>query len=153
VSSADRSRFVYVTYIRTASASLWEALTLPPLVRQYWFGAVLECGWKKGSPWKIAAPDGSVYDKGEILEIDPRRRIIIGWTNEWKPEFKAEGSSCCTIELAPFDKSVKLTLTHEMERPESKFIAAVSAAWPLTLSNLKSLLETGEVAVTTHPGH
>jgi hypothetical protein len=82
-----------------------------------------------------------------------RRRIVIDWTNEWKPEFKAEGASCCTIELAPFDKSVKLTLTHEMERPESGFIAAVSAAWPLTLSNLKSMLETGEVAVTTHPGH
>jgi uncharacterized protein YndB with AHSA1/START domain len=153
MSSANRSHFVYVTFIRTTPAKLWEALTEPQLIRRYWFDMAIECGWKQGSPWKIVAPDGSVYDKGELLEIDPRRRMVIRWTNEWKPEFKAEGPSRCTIDLEPVDKSVKLTITHEIERPESKLIAAVSAAWPLTLSNLKSLLETSEVAVTTHPGH
>jgi hypothetical protein len=51
------------------------------------------------------------------------------------------------------DRAVKLTITHEIDRPESELIKALSVAWPLTISNLKSLLETGEVAVTTHPGH
>jgi uncharacterized protein YndB with AHSA1/START domain len=147
------SQFTYVTFIRTTPAKLWEALTQPQLIRRYWFDATIECSWEKGSPWKLVAPQGSAYDTGEILEIDPPRRMVIRWSNEWKPEFKAEGPSRCTIELEPFDRSVKLTLTHEMERPESKLIAALSAAWPLTLSNLKSLLETNEVAVTTHPGH
>jgi uncharacterized protein YndB with AHSA1/START domain len=153
MSAANRTSFVYVTFIRTTPEKLWEALTDPQFTRKYWFGTTVECGWNKGSPWKIVAPDGSVYDKGEILEIDPQYCMVICWTNEWKPEFKAEGPSRCTIELEPLDKSVKLTITHEIERPESKLIAAVSAAWPLTLSNLKSLLETSEVAVTTHPGH
>jgi hypothetical protein len=40
-----------------------------------------------------------------------------------------------------------------MERPDSKFIGAVSEGWPLVLSNLKSLLETGDVAVVYHHGH
>jgi len=40
-----------------------------------------------------------------------------------------------------------------MERPDSKFIGAVAAGWPLVMSNLKSLLETGDVAVVYHRGH
>jgi hypothetical protein len=50
------------------------------------------------------------------------------------------------------DGAVKLTSTHEIERPASKFITALSEGWPLVLSNLKSLLETGEAALTTYPG-
>jgi uncharacterized protein YndB with AHSA1/START domain len=153
MSTAGRSSFQYVTIIRTTPAKLWEALTQAEVTRKYWFGVTVESEWKKGSPWKLIGPDGRVYDKGEILEIDPQRRIVIRWTNDWHPEFKPEGPSRCTFELEPVDKSVRLTLTHEIDRPESKLIKAVSANWPLTLSNLKSLLETGEVAVTTHPGH
>jgi uncharacterized protein YndB with AHSA1/START domain len=153
MNASNGSRFVYVTYVRTTPARLWEALTEPRLVSQYWFNAIVECGWKKGSPWKMARADGSLMDTGEILEIDPPRRIIIRWQNEWNPEFGAEGPSRCTYDLEPVDRAVKLTVTHEMDRPESKLITAVSRAWPIALSNLKSLLETGEVAVTSHPGH
>ena len=148
-----RSRFLSVTYIRTTPTKLWEALTDPRIIRQYWFGAIVACDWNRGSPWKMAHPDGRVVDTGEILEIDPPRRIVIRWQNEWNPEFKAEGPSRCTIELAPVDRAVKLTITHETDRPESRFIRALSDTWPLCISNLKSLLETGDIAVTTHPGH
>ncbi len=153
MNAANRSHFVYVTIIRTTPTKLWEALTRPEFMRQYWFGMTIECDWKSGSHWKIVGGDGKVYDTGELLEIDPPRRMVIRWTNEWKPELKSEGPSRCTIELEPVDKSVKLTITHEMDRPESRFIRATSEGWPLLLSNLKSLLETGEVALTTHPGH
>jgi hypothetical protein len=55
--------------------------------------------------------------------------------------------------LEPADRAVKLTITNEIHRPESELIKAVSRAWPITISNLKSLLETGQVTVTTQPGH
>ena len=153
MNAADRSQFVYVTFIRTTPAKLWQALTEPTFIRQYWFGTTVECAWKKGSPWKMVGADGNLTDSGEILEIDPPRRMVIRWLNEWKPELKAEGTSRCTIELEPVDSAVKLTITHEIDRPESKLITAVSGGWPRILSNLKSLLETGEVAITWHPGH
>ena len=152
MSAANRSSFVYVIFIRTTPEKLWEALTDPQFIRQYWFGTTVECGWKKGSPWKMVGSDGRLVDTGEILEIDPPRRMIIRWQNEWKPELKAEGPSRCTLTLEPMDGAVKLTSTHEIERPESRFIAALSEGWPLVLSNLKSLLETGAVAMTTPPG-
>ena len=153
MSAADRSTFVYVTFIRTTPEKLWEALTDSKFIRQYWFGSTVECGWKKGSPWKLVGSDGNLTDTGEILEIDPPRRMVIRWQNEWKPELKAEGPGRCTFELEPVGSAVKLTITHQIDRPESKLITAVSGGWPRVLSNLKSLLETGEIAITEAQHH
>jgi uncharacterized protein YndB with AHSA1/START domain len=153
MSATNRSTFVYITIIRTTAEKLWEALTDPKFIRQYWYGVEVTCTWMKGSPWKIAFPDGRLADAGEILEIDPPRRMVIRWQNEWNPEMKAEGPSRCTIDLLPLDGAVKLTITHEIDRPQSQFLAGVSTGWPYTLSNLKSLLETGEIATKSHPGH
>ena len=44
--------------------------------------------------------------------------------------------------------AVKLTITHMMDRAESKLIEAVSGGWPCILSNLKSLLETGQIILS-----
>ena len=153
MSANDRSTFVYVIFIRTTPERLWAALTDPQFVRQYWFDTTVECAWTKGSPWKLVGADGSLTDTGEILEIDPPRRMVIRWLNEWKPELKAEGPSRCTIELEPAGTAVKLTIRHEIDRRGSKFITAVSGGWPSILSNLKSLLETGAIAIASHPGH
>lgn len=146
MSAASRSSFVYVTFIRTTPEKLWEALTDPQFIRQYWFGCTVECGWKKAAPWKLVQADGRVMDSGEIIEIDPPRRMIIRWQNQWNPEMNAEGPGTCTIELESSGRAVKLTITHGNERPESKHITAVSGGWPRILSNLKSWLETGEIA-------
>ena len=62
--------------------------------------------------------------------------------------FKAEGPGRCTFDIEPMAGAVKLTITHEIDRLDSKLIHAVSGGWPLVLSNLKSLLETGEIVVT-----
>ena len=141
------SKFVYVTFIRTSPEKLWSALTTPEFIKQYWFDMTHETDWKVGSPWKMLFPDGRVADMGEIAEFEPPRRLAIRWRNEFKPELKAEGWSRCVMELEPADGAVKLTVTHTIELENSKFIEAVSGGWPKILSNLKSLLETGKVAI------
>lgn len=141
------SRFVYVTYIRTTPERLWQALIDPEFTRQFWVGTWQECEWKVGATWKLMIPDGRVGDAGEVLEIDPPRRLVLSWRNEFLPELRAEGYSRMTYELEPRGETVKLTVTHEMDRPDSKLIAGVSAGWPQLLSSLKSLLETGESLV------
>jgi len=97
--------------------------------------------------------DGRVADSGQVVEAIPPRRIAIKWRNEWNPELKAEGDSLCTMDIEPVaDTSpqvVRLSIAHTIERAESKFIGAVSGGWPRILSNLKSLLETGDVAMKT----
>ena len=137
------SQFVYVIYIRTTPEKLWQALTQPEFTRRYWFETWQESDWKPGAAWRIMLPDGRVADIGEILEIEPERRLVLKWRNEFKPELQAEGFSRLTCELEKQDESVKLTVMHEMDKPGSKFIEAVSGGWPCILSSLKSLLETG----------
>lgn len=142
-----RSTFVYVTYIRTTPEKLWSALTDAEFMRQYWFGCHCESGWTPGSPWQLVYPDGSIADTGEVVEADPPRRLVIRWRNRTKPEIEAEGDSLCAFEIEPSSTAVKLSITHTIEREPSKFIDAVSGGWPKVLSNLKSLLETGSIAL------
>lgn len=150
--SDAQTRFVYVTYIRTTPEKLWAALTLPEFTKQYWFGVSMECDWKTGSGWAMKYPDGRVTDSGEILEADPPRRLVIKWLNEWKPEFKAEGYSRCTMELEQVEDTAKLTVIHEIDKPNARVInEGVSQGWPKILSNLKSLLETGAVVLPVKP--
>lgn len=140
-----KSKFVYVTYIRTTPEKLWEALLQPEFTKLYWGGVTMQSDWQPGASWTMTLGDGRLGDAGEIVEIDAPRRLVIRWRNHWKPELAAEGDSRCTIELEPSAGFVKLTLLHEMDRPESRFIEAVSGGWPKILSGLKSLLETGSV--------
>jgi uncharacterized protein YndB with AHSA1/START domain len=140
----NNSRFVYVTWIRTTPEKLWEAITQPAFTRQIWSECWQESDWKPGSPWKLMLPDGRVGDSGEILEIEPNKRLVIRWRNEFVPELREEGDSRMTMELEPQEETVKLTLIHEMEKPGAKLIEAVSGGWPVILSSLKSLLETGQ---------
>ncbi len=142
-----RSTYVYVTYIRTTPQKLWQALTDPAFIRQYWFGMDAQSTFTTGSPWKLVAGDGTLFDSGEIVEATPPRRLVIRWTHQNKPELKAEGASLCTMELEPTSGAVKLSITHTIERDPSAFAAAVSGGWPKVISNLKSLLETGTIAL------
>ena len=145
----QKSTFIYVTYIRTTPEKLWQALTTPEFNRQFFFGTTQESEWKKGAAWRLMIPDGRVADSGEILEIDPPRRLVLKWRNEFMPELRAEGYSRMTCEIEKQGASVKLTIVHEMDKPGSKFIESVSEGWPPILSSLKSLLETGESLVET----
>lgn len=140
-----RSSFVYVTYIRTTPERLWAALTGAEFAREYWRGAYPEAEWKVGGAWKLKFPDGRQADAGEIVACEPNRKLAIRWRNEFRPELKEEGWSLCTMDIEPVEGVVKLTVTHAIERANSKFIEAVSGGWPQILSNLKSLLETGSV--------
>ena len=143
-----RSTFVYVTYIRTTPERLWSALTSDAeFMKQYWFGVHCQSQWTAGSSWKMVYSDGTISDAGEIIEAQPPRRLVIRWQHQNKPELKAEGDSRCTLELEPIGTTVKLSITHTIEREPSKFIEAVSGGWPKIIANLKSLLETGSIAL------
>jgi uncharacterized protein YndB with AHSA1/START domain len=144
MSEAAQSTFVYVTYIRTSPEKLWSALLQPQFTRQYWYGMDMVCDWQVGAAWQLRFADGRIGDTGEVLEIDPPRRLVLRWQNEFRPELKAEGPATCVFDLAPSGEIVKLTITHSSARKDSQLIVAVSGGWPKILSNLKSLLETGE---------
>ncbi len=142
-----KSTCIYVSYIRTTPEKLWKALTDAEFTKQYWFGMRSESEWRAGSPWKLVSQNGEVWDAGEVVEAKPPKRLVLRWHHQKKPELKAEGPTLCTMELEPGAGAVKLTITHTIERESSKVIEAVSGGWPKVISNLKSLLETGSIAL------
>jgi uncharacterized protein YndB with AHSA1/START domain len=152
----SKPKFVYVTYIRATPEKVWTALTDPQTIRKFWFGITAESDFKPGSSWALKFEDGRTADSGEILEAIPPKRLVIRWLNEFRPEVKAEGWSRCTMEIEMAEyypqfggKAVKLTINHELEGEGTKFIEAVSDGWPKVVANLKSLLETGDIAFQT----
>ena len=148
MSQSSESSFVYVIFIRTTPEKLWSVLTDANQMKEYWFGMQMQTEWRTGAEWQMVFPDGRVADTGEILELERPKRIRLKWRNEFRPELKAEGFALCTLEIEPVGVAVQLTITHTIERADSKFIRAVSGGWPKILSNLKSLLETGQVLLT-----
>lgn len=88
-------------------------------------------------------------DTGDVLEIEPPKRLVVSWRNELFADARAEGHSRCTFEIEQADGCVKLSVTHEMDMPGSKLIEKVSGGWPVLLASLKSLLETGDALELT----
>jgi uncharacterized protein YndB with AHSA1/START domain len=139
-----KSTFAYVTYIRTTPEKLWQALIDPEFARQYWVETWQDCAWSKGAAWKLMIPDGRVGDAGEVLEIDPPRKLVLSWRNEFMPDLKAEGYSRMTYTLEPQGDAVKRAILHEIDVDKSKLIDGTSSGWPGIMASLKTLLETGE---------
>ncbi len=88
--------------------------------------------------------DGRVADSGEVLEAKPPKKLVLKWRNEFREDLKEAGYSPCTYEIEPHGEAGRFSVTHVSE--SRAFIEAVSGGWPMILSNLKSLLETGKVA-------
>jgi uncharacterized protein YndB with AHSA1/START domain len=143
-----QSEFVYITYIKTAPDKLWTALTDPAIMKQWRFGSYAESDWRVGSSWKMFTEVGAVIDTGEVIESRPPTRLSLTWRSEWKPELTAEGYSRCTFDITPEGSmATELVVTHAIDKYPSQLIEGVSIGWPRTLSNLKTLLETGETVL------
>lgn len=138
--------FVYVTHIGTTPRKLWEALTSPEFIRQYWFGRRHDSTWKRGAAVESRSPEGELEWTGKVVESKPPRRLVYSFSVVGEKE----PPSRVTLEIEPLGKAagpqgkaVKLTVTHDKFPPGSKVFPGVQLGWPAILSQLKTLLETG----------
>ncbi|MBV9801053.1 MAG: metalloregulator ArsR/SmtB family transcription factor [Solirubrobacterales bacterium] len=157
----DKPSFVYTTYIHTTPGRLWQALTAPAFTERYW-GVAFETDWSTGSMITLRQWGVTIADSEQvILESEPYRRLSYTWhtfTPEWRKvvqervgfsdEFldrvAAEPRSKVTFELEELGELVKLTVVHDDFEPGSAVLETISQGWPHIVSNLKTLLETGE---------
>jgi uncharacterized protein YndB with AHSA1/START domain len=139
------SRFVYVTLIRASAEKIWDHLTDPQKNKVFWSGYSQQTSWRVGDDYAIVDSAGKAWDTGKVLAFEPPRRLSVTWLHLNDAAMTAEGESTATFELEPASDTVtRLTVTHSIGVAESKLIGAVSTGWPMILSSLKSLLETGE---------
>ena len=134
---------VYVIYIAAAPERVWAALTGSEFTRQYFFGRSVESDWKKGSPWILRMPDGRVDVRGEVRESDRPRKLAVSWNIDWSETKLPE--CLVTYEIEPLgDNLVRLTMTEAHPTPiPPHLLEGGRKGWPMILSGLKSLLETG----------
>jgi DNA-binding transcriptional ArsR family regulator/uncharacterized protein YndB with AHSA1/START domain len=153
----DKPAFVYTTYIHTTPERLWQALTDPAFTQRYW-NVTFDSDWEAGSPMTWHQRGVSIADPDQIvLESEPFRRLAYTW-HTFSPELAealdlsddayeriaAEPRSKVTFDIEALGERVKLTVVHEGFEPDSVIVTMVSNGWPRVLSDLKTLLETGE---------
>jgi len=138
---------VFEIYIKTTPERLWEAITDAELRSQYSFGMRVNSDWSPGSRYEMSHPAANgVLGKGENLEVDPPRRLVQSFMALWSDDVKNEGTSRVTWEIEPVGDSCRLTVTHDQLREDAH--DEVYGGWPMILSGLKTLLETGESLTT-----
>jgi uncharacterized protein YndB with AHSA1/START domain/DNA-binding transcriptional ArsR family regulator len=139
--TASGSEKVFEIYIKTTPERLWEAITDPEMRRQYNFGLGVASDWKPGSRYELSHPRGGDMATGENLEVDPPRRLVQSFIALWSEDVKREGTSRVTWEIEPVGDSCRLTVTHDQLHEDAN--GEIYGGWPMILSGLKTLLETG----------
>ena len=133
---------VFEIYIKTTPERLWEAITDPKMRAQYSFGVETHSDYTPGSTYEAAVPGVIDISAGENLEVDPPNRLVQSFTALWSDEVKAEGTSRVTWEIEPVGSSCRLRVTHDQLGAEAN--SELYGGWPMILSGLKTLVETGE---------
>jgi uncharacterized protein YndB with AHSA1/START domain/DNA-binding transcriptional ArsR family regulator len=138
---------VFEIYIRTTPERLWEAITDPETRTKYNFGSRVDSDWSVGSRLEMSHPkaDG-LLGEGEILEVDPPRRLVHTMTALWSDEVASEGASRVTWDIEAVGDSCRLLVTHDELREGAN--EELYGGWPMILSGLKTWLETGELLTT-----
>jgi len=131
------------TTINAPVSKVWDALTKPEIIKQYFFGTDTITDWKPGSPIKFRGEwEGKKYeDKGTIKEVKDQKLIRYDyWSSMSGIEDKPENYVLITYKLSGEDYDVTLTVTQE-NIPDEKMKAHSVENWKKVLHDLKDLLE------------
>src|SRR4051812_8922526 len=138
---------VFEIYIKTTPERLWQAITDSELRRRYNFGVGVVSDWTPGSRYEGVHPQApGALVEGKNLEVDPPRRLVQSMTALWSDDVRAEGESRVTWEIEQVEDSCRLTVVHDQMREGAN--GEIYGGWPMILSGLKTLLETGEELTT-----
>ncbi len=139
---------VFEIYIKTTPERLWQAITDPKMRAKYTFGVETHSDWTAGSRYVASVPGRVDIAEGENVTVDPPRRLVQSFRALWSDAVKAAGFSRVTWEITPVGNSCRLTVVHDRLPKDAN--PELYGGWPMILSGLKTLLETG--ALLTTPG-
>ena len=138
---------VFEIYIKTTPERLWQAITDSEMRQKYNFGVGVKGDFSPGSRYEGVHPAAPApLIEGVNVEVDPPRRLVPTFTALWSEDAKAEGESRVTWEIEQVEDSCCLRVTHDELREGAN--PELYGGWPMILSGLKTLLETGEELTT-----
>lgn len=148
-----KPEFNYVTFIKAPREKVWDALTQAKFTEKYWFNSRCEGDWSEGSDYAFRVDDEKGKNRvalaGKVIKNDRPNELVYQFTCPTNDEIKHEDSTVQYL-LEETDGVTKLTLRHYNFEEGSKLAAMVSGGWPLVLSGLKTLLESGEQLKLSH---
>lgn len=137
---------VFEIFIKTSPERIWEAITDPEQRAKFSFGVQTHSDWTAGSTYRAGVPGVVDIAEGQNLVVEPPHLLVQSFTALWSDEVKSQGETRVTWEIEQVGDSCRLTVVHD-RLPESAN-AEIYGGWPMILSGLKTLLETGELLTT-----
>jgi len=138
---------IFEIYIRTSPERLWQAITDPEMRSVYSFGNRIESDFTEGSSYTQTNPKANApLGDGVNLVVDPPRKLVQSMVARWSDEVESEGTTRVTWEIEQVGDSCRLVVTHDELREGAN--EQLYGGWPMILSGLKTLLETGEKLTT-----
>jgi uncharacterized protein YndB with AHSA1/START domain len=162
VAVAEKARVttqVHQVYIKATPDMIWEAITSPEWSARYGYRTRVEYDLKPGGAHRhhsteqmIARGLPETCIDGQVIEAVRPRRLVHTFRFLFRAEDKAEGYTRVTWEIVPTSAGFcRLTVTHELEgaprmadATSSTFDGEGGGGWDWILSDLKSVLETGQ---------
>jgi uncharacterized protein YndB with AHSA1/START domain len=153
---------VYRVYIKATPEAIFEAITKPEWTIRYGYNNYADFDLRPGGEYRaraseefLAAGAPEIVVDGEVVEVDPPRKLVQTWRMLMTPPgAEPEGFTRLTYEIADTQQSgvCRLTVTHELaEAPGLAPMLAgdleetgAGGGWNYVLSDLKSVLETGK---------
>ena len=155
---------IYRVFIRATPQAIWDAITKPEWTQRFGYGLKDDYDMRPGGKYRGLANDGmeamgmgGVIVDGEVIEADPPRKLVVTWRMAIDPSMAAEGFTRLTYEIVEGRGGVsRLSVIHDLAgRPGHAAMVAgdrqgpgEGGGWTWILSDLKSLLETGEQMTT-----
>ena len=137
---------VFEVYIKATPERIWEAITDPAQRARYSFGVQTHSDWTAGSSYRAGVPGVVDIAEGENLVVEPPHLLVQSFNALWSDDVRAQGTTRVTWEIEQVGDSCRLTVVHD-RLPEAAN-AELYGGWPMILSGLKTLLETGELLTT-----
>jgi uncharacterized protein YndB with AHSA1/START domain len=137
---------VHTVFIKATPEQLWDAITKPEFTQQYYYGSVIDSTFEPGAPYASWTADRQQqFVAGQVLEVDPPRRLSHTWRTLWDAAAAAEQPSRVSWVIEPQPGGItQLTVTHDQLEASPKTAESVAGGWSYVLSGLKTLLETGK---------
>jgi uncharacterized protein YndB with AHSA1/START domain len=131
--------------VDASPGEVWTALTDPGQIEKYMFGSQVVTDWQPGSPivWKGEYEGKKYEDKGEIVEIEPERRLKV---THFSPlsgqEDIPENYHTVLYDLEKNGKRTRVSLTQDNNSSEEAAEHS-RANWEKMLAGLKEVVEAG----------
>lgn len=138
----EKPAHVYTAIIRGTVEEVWDAIVDPEKTQQYYFGTRVGSDWEVGALMTYSYPDGTLASTGEIISIDPPKRIEFTFHALWDEALEAEGPVREVWALSEGAGVVELTV--ELYEIGERTLEEFKGGLAYIISGLKSLVETGK---------